>query len=119
MKINWKVRVRSWAFWVGLVGVIFSPILAYLGLEASDLNTWASLGEMFFEFVNNPYLIGTVLMAVLGFLGVLTDPTTEGIGDSELAQTYEAPRSDDVLIDEQTVKTIESLQHTSTGGDDE
>ena len=32
MKINWKVRVKSPQFWIGLVGVIASPILAYLGL---------------------------------------------------------------------------------------
>ena len=39
MKINWKVRVKSPQFWIGLVGVTASPILAYLGLGFEDLTT--------------------------------------------------------------------------------
>lgn len=73
MKINWKVRVKSPQFWIGLVGVIASPILAYLGLGFEDLTTWSSIGEVFAAFFSNPYLIGTVVMAVLSFIGVLTD----------------------------------------------
>ena len=92
MKINWKVRVKSPQFWIGLVGVIASPILAYLGLGFEDLTTWSSIGEVFAAFVGNPYLIGTVVMAVLSFIGVLTDPTTKGVGDSEQALTYEKPK---------------------------
>ena len=92
MKINWKVRVKSPQFWIGLVGVIASPILAYLGLGFEDLTTWSSIGEGFAAFFSNPYLIGTVVMAVLSFIGVLTDPTTKGMGDSEQALTYEKPK---------------------------
>ena len=92
MKINWKVRVKSPQFWIGLVGVIASPILAYLGLGFEDLTTWGSIGEVFAAFFSNPYLIGTVVMAVLSFIGVLTDPTTKGMGDSEQALTYEKPK---------------------------
>ena len=92
MKINWKVRVKSPQFWIGLAGVIASPILAYLGLGFEDLTTWSSIGEVFAAFVGNPYLIGTVVMAVLPFIGVLTDPTTKGMGDSEQALTYEKPK---------------------------
>ena len=47
---------------------------------------------MFAAFFSNPYLIGTVVMAVLSFIGVLTDPTTKGMGDSEQAMTYEKPK---------------------------
>ncbi len=32
------------------------------------------------------------LFAVLTILGIVNDPTTEGIGDSELALTYEEPK---------------------------
>ena len=92
MKINWKVRVKSPQFWIGLAGVIASPILAYLGLGFEDLTTWSSIGEVFAAFVGNPYLIGTVVMAVLSFIGVLTDPTTKGIKDSAQALTYEKPK---------------------------
>ena len=32
--------------------------------------------------------------AVLAILGIVTDPTTAGVGDSEQALTYKAPRKD-------------------------
>jgi phi LC3 family holin len=92
MQMNWKVRAKSPQFWIGLVGVIMSPILAYLGLAYTDLTTWDSLGNVFMQFVSNPYLIGTVVMAVLGALGVITDPTTAGIGDSAQALAYTEPK---------------------------
>ena len=37
-------------------------------------------------------IVITVVMAVLSFIGVLTDPTTKGMGDSEQALTYEKPK---------------------------
>lgn len=91
-KINWKVRLKSPQFWLGLIGTIMSPILAYLGLAYTDLTTWDSLGNVFMQFIQNPYLIGTVVLAVLSFIGVLTDPTTKGMKDSQQALTYEEPK---------------------------
>lgn len=38
-------------------------------------------------------LIGVVLNVLVG-LGVLVDPTTAGVSDSQQALTYDAPRSD-------------------------
>lgn len=90
--INWKVRVKSPAFWIGLLGVILSPVLAYLGLGFEDLTTWESIGDVFVQFFGNPYLIGTVGMAVLSFIGVLNDPTTKGLKDSEQAMKYDRPK---------------------------
>ena len=87
--INWKVRIKSVQFWIGLIGVIMSPILAYYNLEASDFTTWESVGNVFMMFVQNPFLIATVVMAVIG---VITDPTTKGIADSSQAMTYEKPK---------------------------
>ena len=36
-------------------------------------------------------VVETVFL-VLAILGVVADPTTEGLGDSNLAMTYEAPK---------------------------
>lgn len=88
MKINWKVRLQSPQFWIGLIGVIMSPILSYLGLTGSDLTSWGSVWDVIMSFVSNPYLISTVLMSVLAFVGIITDPTTKGIRDSEDALNY-------------------------------
>ena len=93
--INWKVRVKSVQFWIGLIGVIMSPILAYLNLSYSDLTTWESISDLFTAFFTNPFLIGTVAMAVLSFIGVITDPTTKGIEDSEQAMSYDKPKGEE------------------------
>ena len=91
-KINWKVRAKSPQFWVGLLGVIASPVLAYYGLSYADMTTWESIGNVLAQFFTNPFLIGTVVMAVLSFIGVLTDPTTKGVSDSEQAMEYTKPK---------------------------
>lgn len=89
--INWKVRMQSPSWWLGMAGIVASPVLAYLGLAYSDLTTWSSVGNVFMQFVGNPYLIGTVVVAVLGAIGVTADPTTKGFGDSARAMTYTKP----------------------------
>jgi len=90
--INWKVRAKSPQFWIGLLGVVASPVLAYLGLGFEDLTTWNNIANVFGQFFSNPYLIGTVAVAVLSFIGVLSDPTTKGMADSEQAMKYEKPK---------------------------
>lgn len=90
--INWKVRIKNPTFWIGLAGVVVSPVLAYNGASYSDFTTWDSVGEVIVETVKNPYLVGSIVFAVLGFLGVTTDPTTSGVSDSDEALTYSEPK---------------------------
>lgn len=96
MSINWKTRVKHPAFWIGMAGVVMSPILAYNGMEYSDLTTWQTVGDLAVGFVKNPYLIGSTAMAVLGALGVVIDHTTAGVSDSARAMTYNKPNSEEV-----------------------
>lgn len=96
MKINWKVRFKNPNFWIGISGVAIAPILSYYGCRIEDFNSWNSVIEMFQNFIGNPYLIASVIMAILGFLGVVTDHTTEGISDSKTALTYDCPKCDEV-----------------------
>lgn len=103
-KINWRVRAKSPQFWVGLLGVIASPVLAYYGLSYADMTTWGSIGNVLVQFFSNPFLIGTVVMAVLSFIGVLTDPTTKGVGDSERALGYGKPTGASEIRGEETDK---------------
>lgn len=92
--INWKVRLHNPAWWLGMVGIVMGPVLAYLGLAYSDLTTWGSLADVFIKFISNPYLIGTVAVAVLGAIGVTVDPTTKGLSDSTQALTDSKPKED-------------------------
>lgn len=88
-KISWKTRMRSWTFWIGLIGIVGGVILPYLQMSAEDLTTWKGLIDVIVKTIQNPYLIGSIVMAVLSFLGVLADPTTPGLSDSELVISRE------------------------------
>ena len=87
MKINIPVRMKNPWFWVSLVGVI----LTAMGISPEMLTSWGAVIAALKELVSNPFLLGSVAVAVLG---VFIDPTTAGIGDSKQAMTYEKPKED-------------------------
>lgn len=92
-KINWKVRFnRENIMFISQVIIsVIVPILTYFGLQASDLTTWAKVGETFVAAISNPYV---VVMALMSLFNAITDPTTKGFGDSNKALTYEKPKED-------------------------
>lgn len=92
--INWKTRIKHPAFWIGLLSVITSPVLAYYGAAYTDFTTWGSVIEIIVNTVKNPYLVGSIIFAVFGFFGVAVDPTTVGIKDSAQAMTYTEPKGE-------------------------
>ena len=83
--MNWKVRIKNPYFWIGLVGVI----LTAMGIDAEMLTSWVLVKEAVIDLVSNPFMIGSVFVAVLG---VFVDPTTASIGDSDLAMSYTKPK---------------------------
>ena len=85
MKINWKVRAVNPYFWIGLVAVV----LASVGVSPESLTSWAILRDQLLALIGNPFAIGCVAIAVIGYV---IDPTTRGIGDSEQALSYKKPR---------------------------
>lgn len=91
-KINWKVRAKSPQFWIGVAGAVASPVMAYYGVTTADLTTWQGIGNLAAQAIQNPFVLMSIGTSVLSFIGVLTDPTTKGIKDSEQAQEYEKPK---------------------------
>ena len=89
MGINWKVRAKSKAFWASLVPalLLLAQVVAAVFGVALDLG---DLGERLLAVVN-------ALFAVLAILGIVVDPTTEGVGDSIQALSYDSPKT----LDEQ------------------
>lgn len=86
MKINWKVRLKNKSFWLTVIPallIIIQLALSLFGI-AIDLN-----------FVQT-VLLGIVNAAfvILTAMGLVTDHTTQGFSDSEVALDYEQPRSD-------------------------
>ena len=82
MKINWKVRVQSGAFWVGVIGLILT-LLYYIFDLVGFIPAYSQ------EQVVN---VAMMVVQILSFIGIVTDPTTKGIKDSERAMEYEKPK---------------------------
>ena len=84
MKINIPVRFKNPWFWVGLCGTI----LAAMGVSPEMFTSWGAVWEAVVNMVRNPYMLVSVVLAVLG---VFVDPTTSGISDSKRALSYKSP----------------------------
>jgi phi LC3 family holin len=87
MKINIPVRMKNPWFWVGLLGVV----LTAMGINPEMLTSWEAVWAAIVELVSNPFMLGSVAVAVLG---VFVDPTTKGVCDSKMAMTYDKPKED-------------------------
>ena len=84
MKINIPVRFKNPWFWVGLCGTI----LTAMGVSPEMFTSWDAVWEAVVNMVSNPYMLVSVVLAVLG---VFVDPTTSGISDSKRALSYKSP----------------------------
>lgn len=86
-KINWKIRLQSKVFVISLLGLIFllvQQILAIFGISWD----YAVINDQLTQVINTVFLL-------LALLGVVKDPTTPGIEDSENAMEYKELRKDD------------------------
>lgn len=84
--INWKVRLKSPAFWTGLIGVLATLIISLAQLFGLDISAVVGGWEQAL------IALVTAVFGVLGLIGVVTDPTTEGVSDSQQALGYTRPR---------------------------
>ena len=83
-KINWLVRIKNKAFWVALIPAVLMLSQMIAAVFGYEMNL-GDLGDKLLAVVNS-------LFVVLAILGIVTDPTTEGVADSERALTYEKPK---------------------------
>ena len=88
MSINWKVRFKNPYFWIGLIAVI----LAAVGVSPESLTSWNILAGQIMELLNNPFAIGCVIVAIIGYIN---DPTTATLSDSKQAMGYKEPKKDE------------------------
>lgn len=78
MKINWKIRFKNKVWLTSFVGVIIGFIYQMLSMFGivpviSEDNLLELLG---------------MLITLLAGLGIIVDPTTKGVSDSDRAMTY-------------------------------
>lgn len=84
--LNWKVRIRNKAFWLAMVPALLLLIQAGAAVVGVTIDL-GELGNRLLSFVNAAF-------ALLSLLGVVNDPTTQGLSDSQRAMTYEKPKED-------------------------
>ena len=93
MGINWKVRIKNKAFWLALI-----PALALIA---------TTVASVFGYTIDLTTLVGKIqavvnaVFALLVILGIVVDPTTAGVGDSERAMTYTEPWKDEKILEEE------------------
>ena len=75
MKINWKLRFKNKA--------TLAAIAATVILLAQQLG---------FKLPDNVSDVVNTALTLLVLLGIVSDPTTQGLGDSERAMTYTEPK---------------------------
>lgn len=86
MKINWIVRIKNKAFWLAIIPAVLLLIQAVADVAGFQLD-FGDISEKLIAVVN-------AVFVVLSILGIVTDPTTDGIGDSTRAMTYTTPNKD-------------------------
>lgn len=84
MKINWKVRLKNKNFWIAFI----PAILLLIQVVASVFGFTIDLGDL----GNQLLAVVNAAFAVLSIVGIITDPTTKGVSDSEQAMTYDKPK---------------------------
>lgn len=78
MKINWKARFKNKTFVITFLTLVIVFIYQILGLfgVVPPVSEQALVNAI------------TMLVNILAFVGVIVDPTTDGMNDSERAMLY-------------------------------
>lgn len=84
MTVNWRVRIKNKSFWLALI----PAVLLLVQVCAAPFGYEWDFGVLDAQLA----AIVNALFAVLAILGIVADPTTAGVGDSEQALSYEKPK---------------------------
>ena len=84
--INWTVRFKNKNFWLAVIPAVLLLIQTVAAVFGYTLDL-GDIGNKLIAVVN-------AVFGVLVILGVINDPTTAGMSDSEQAQGYNFPKED-------------------------
>ena len=87
MKINLLVRLKNKAFWLALVPALLLVVQTVASLFGYNCD-FVVLNQQIAAIIN-------AIFAVLTILGVVVDPTTAGLSDSQRALSYTEPNKDE------------------------
>lgn len=92
MKINWKVRFKNVTWLTMFISLVVGFVFNIL-----------KMFDIFPAITENQIMeVVSQILTFLGLIGVLVDPTTAGIGDSNRALSYEEPWKDENILEEET-----------------
>lgn len=83
--INWKARFKHKQFLVALIALLLVLANQIAGVVGADITVYSA------EIT----AISETVLTILGLLGIVIDPTTDGVSDSERALRYNKPKKDD------------------------
>ena len=86
MKVNWKVRIKNKAFWLAVIPAIALVAQAVAAVFGYKIDLTTIVGKL--------QAVVNAVFALLVILGIVVDPTTEGVNDSNRAMSYEEPWQD-------------------------
>lgn len=89
MKINWLVRLKNKAFWLALIPALALVAQAVAALFGYTIDLTTLVGKV--------QAVVNAVFALLAILGIVVDPTTEGVGDSNRAMSYAEPWDDRIV----------------------
>lgn len=81
MNINWKVRFKNKTWLASFIAFVVSTVYTLLGMfDVMPAVTQDSVMQVI-----------SAVLQLLGLLGVIADPTTPGVSDSDRAMAYVEP----------------------------
>ena len=87
MKINFLVRVKNKAFWLAVIPALALVAQAVAALFGYNIDLTTLVGKL--------QAVVNAVFALLVILGIVVDPTTDGVGDSNRAMSYTEPWKDE------------------------
>ena len=85
--INWKVRIKNKAFWLAVIPAVALVAQAVAAVFGYTIDLTTMVGKL--------QAVVNAVFALLVILGVVVDPTTDGISDSQRAMGYTEPWKDE------------------------
>ena len=85
--INWKVRIKNKTFWMTVIPAVALVVQAVAAVFGFTLDFTTLVGKLL--------TVVDAVFALLVILGIVVDPTTAGVRDSERAMGYDEPWQDE------------------------
>ena len=87
MKINWLVRIKNRQFWLSVIPAIALVVQAIAAVFGFTFDFSTVVGKLL--------AVVDAVFALLVILGIVVDPTTAGVSDSNRAMRYSEPWEDE------------------------